>query len=83
MTCNIRYLPEGFEQCGLEKKNSADALIQDRGILSCQLLVVSCQLRVASCQFISVSCQLVSVSCYFGSDKYFVYCWPDSHVLRH
>ena len=48
-----------------------------------KLSVASCQLRVANCQLISVSCQLVSVSCYFGSDKYFVYCWPNSHVLRH
>ena len=52
-------------------------------VASCQLRVASCQLRVASCQLISVSCQLVSVSCYFASDKYFVYCWPNSHVLRH
>ena len=48
-----------------------------------KLSVASCQLRVASCQLISVSCQLVSVSCYFASDKYFVYCWPNSDVLRH
>ena len=44
---------------------------------------MSCQLRVASSQLIAVSCQLVSVGCYFASDKYFVYCWPNSHVLRH
>ena len=48
-----------------------------------KLSVASCQLRVASCQLISVSCQLVSVSCYFASDIYFVYYWPNSHVLRH
>ena len=48
-----------------------------------KLSVASCQLRVASCQLISVSCQLVSVSCYFASDKYFVYCCPNRHVLRH
>ena len=48
-----------------------------------KLSVASCQLSVASCQLISVSCQLVSVSCYFASDKYFVYCWPNSYVLRH
>ena len=47
-----------------------------------KLPVASCQLSVASYQLISVSCQLVSVSCYFASDKYFVYCWPNSHVLR-
>ena len=63
----------GEDKCGymyIERRNS-------------KLSVASCQLSVASCQLISVSCQLVSVSCYFASDKYFVYCWPNSHVLRH
>ena len=77
-------IPELFNEVTIfaKKASSNTTPSTGRGVLSCQLRVVSCQLSVASCQLISVSCQLVSVSCYFASDKYFVYCWPNSHVLR-